>query len=98
VKIAPLLAAGKYSLLRLTRALRALGLVLLFAAGTAGIALAVVFPLWFFATRHTGATPSSPCWLCSRPCSPAAAGRCFVRRGSREASRPPCAGSWFPPW
>lgn len=53
MKIAPLLAAGKYSLLRLTRALRALGLVLLFAAGTAGIALAVVFPLWFFATRHT---------------------------------------------
>jgi hypothetical protein len=55
VKIAHLFAAAKFSLTRLTRALRKLGLVLLFAGGAAVIALAVVFPLWFFATRHTRA-------------------------------------------
>lgn len=48
-----LLAALKYSTLKLARTLRVLGLSLLFAAATGATALAVVFPLWFFATRHT---------------------------------------------
>lgn len=53
MKIAHLLNAGKLSLLKSARALRTLSLALLFAIGTAAIALAVVFPLWYFATRHT---------------------------------------------
>ncbi len=53
MKPAHLLNAGKISLLKSARALRTLSLALLFAIGTAAIALAVVFPLWYFATRHT---------------------------------------------